>query len=138
VNPRATPTIPSTAPSAAASYAALTREQWRNYVSTFVPIENQLIQYATDRTRPQQAMQEASTDVNQSFDAQEGVLGRRLRGMGVSLTAEEQAAGTRSLGLNRALSDVQAQNMARDLTVQRQQSLLGNPAPTVDGALTGG
>ena len=82
-------------------------------------------------------MQEASADVNQSFDAQEGVLGRRLRGMGVSLTAEEQAAGTRSLGLSRSLADVQAQNMARDLTVQRQQSLLGNPAPTM-GGMAGG
>lgn len=133
MNPRAQPATPTTSPwgSASASYAALTREQWRNYVSTFVPLENQLIQFATDRNAPTQAMASASTDVNQSFDAQQGVLQRRMRGMGMALSGDEQQASTRALGLSRSLADVQSQNMARDLTVQRQQSLLGNPAPTM-------
>lgn len=127
-NVRATP-MPTPGASAADTYAALTREQWRNYVSTFVPIENQLIQYATDRNRPAQEMAEASEMVQDAYQAQEGTLGRRMRGLGISLTGDEQAAQTRALGLSRSLADVGAQNMARDLTIQRQQSLLGNPAP---------
>ena len=126
--PRPTPAMPAGA-SAADTYAALTRDQWQTYVSTFVPIENQLIQYATDRNRPLQAMADASKEVTESYAAQEGAVGRQLRGLGVSLSGDEQAAQTRALGLSKSLADVGAQNMAHDLTVQRQQSLLGNPAP---------
>ena len=128
-----------TVTSAADTYAALTRDQWANYVSTFVPIENQLIDYATDRTRPLTAMADASTDVNAAYDAQQGSTARRLGGLGVSLNADEQAAQQRAFGLSKSLADVGAQNNARDLTVQRQQSLLGNPAPqSAQVGLTGG
>ena len=112
------------------TYAALTRAQWNEYVSTFVPIENQLIQYATNPQVATDAMQEASSDVNAAFDAQAGATDRRLRGFGVTLGADEQRAQQRATGLSRALADVGAQNMAGDITRQRQQSILGNPAPT--------
>ena len=112
-------------------FAAMTRDQWQTYVSTFVPIENQLIKYATDTTLPQQAMQKASDTVNQSFAAQQGAMTRELSGLGVTLTPDQQAAQQRSYGLSKSLADVQAQNTAGDLTRQRQQSILGNPAPPV-------
>lgn len=124
--------------SAAETYSAITREQWQNYVNTFVPIENQLIRYATDTTQPLQAMQHAGQDVNASFDAQEGVISRRLRSLGTELSPDEQAASTRSLGLSRSLADVGAQNMARDLTLERQQRVLGNPAPSATAGFVGG
>ncbi len=111
------------------TFAAVTREQWNNYVQTFVPIENQLIKYATDPTVVSGAMQQASQDVNSAFNAQQGATGRKLQGLGVSLSPDEQQANTRSMGLQRGLADVQAQNTARDLTTQRQQSILGSPAP---------
>lgn len=111
------------------TYAALTRQQWADYISTFVPIENQLISYATDPNVVSNAMSEASRDVNTSYDAQEASTSRRLKGLGVTLSPEEQAAQKRSYGLSRSLADVGAQNTARDLTVRRQQSVLGNPAP---------
>jgi hypothetical protein len=110
-------------------FAAVTREQWANYVNTFVPIENKLIKYATDPTVVSDAMADASTGVHQAFAAQEGSTNRRLQGMGVSLSPEEQAAQTRSSGLREGLADVQAQNTARDLTTQRQQGILGSPVP---------
>ena len=115
--------------SAAASYEAMTRDQWANYVSTFVPMENQLREFAMDRNAPDEAMAEASQNVNQAFDAQQGSTTRRLRGLGLQLSGDEQQAQQRSTGLARSLADVQAQNTARDLTVQRQQGILGNPAP---------
>ena len=118
---------------AAQTYAAMTRDQWANYVNTFVPLENQLIQYATDPTQVTKAMTNASADVNASFDQQEGATQRRLRGLGVTLDADQQAAQKRQFGLSRALADAGAQNTAGDLTRQRQQSILGNPAP-VTGA----
>lgn len=110
-------------------YESVTRQQWANYVGTFVPIENKLIQYATDPTQASQAMAGAHTDIDNAFQAQEGATQRRLQGLGVQLSPDEQAAQTRSSGLTKSLADVQGQNTARDLTVQRQQSILGNPAP---------
>ena len=64
---------------AAQTYAAMTRDQWANYVNTFVPLENQLIQYATDPGQVTKAMTNASADVNASFNQQEGAVQRRLR-----------------------------------------------------------
>jgi len=112
------------------TFAALTRSQWADYVNTFVPLENQLIQYATDPGVVSDAMKKASTNVNQSFDATQASTARRLKGLGVTLSPEERDAQTRSYGLARSLADVQAQNLSRDMTMRRQQSVLGNPAPS--------
>lgn len=117
------------------SYAAMTRQQWSDYISTFVPVENQLIDYVMNPETVSNAMVNASQGVNAAFDAQEGSTQRRLRGLGVTLSPEEQAAQKRSFGLSRSLADVGAQNTARDLTTRRQQSVLGNPAPTAGGPL---
>ena len=117
--------------SASDLFAQITRQQWADYVNTFVPIENQLIKYATDPGVVTDAMSRASTGVNDVFDAQEASTQRRLKGMGLTLDADEQAAQQKSSGLARSLADVGSQNIARDLTTQRQQSILGNPAPKV-------
>lgn len=111
------------------TYAALTRDQWQNYVSTFVPIENTLISYATDPSTVTNAMSEASADVGRAYDVQQGATQRRLQGLGVSLTPEQQAAQKRSYGLSRSLADVGAQNTAAEITRSRQQAIIGNPAP---------
>ena len=115
--------------SASQTYAALTRQQWANYVETFMPVENQLIKYATDTSLPGQEMAKASANVQSAFGAQEGATQRRLSGLGVSLSGDEQQAQTRAQGLSKSLADVQAQNVASDLTRTRQQSLLGSPMP---------
>lgn len=117
------------APTASDMFASATRQQWSDYINNFVPIENQLIKYATDPSVVTSAMSDAQTGVQQSFDAQQGATQRRLQGLGVTLSPDEQAAQKRSSGLTESLADVQSQNTARDLTVQRQQSILGSPAP---------
>lgn len=116
--------------SASDTYAAILQEQWETYVNTFVPIENKLIDYATDPNQVPLAMQSAHQNVEGAFSQQQGALGRRLAGLGVTLTPEQKASSDRQMGLSKALADVQGQNVARDLTLQRQQSILGNPAPT--------
>lgn len=111
------------------AYAALTRDQWNTYVQNFIPIENKLIQYATDPTVVSSAMANAGAGVSAAFDSQQASTDRRLRGLGVSLDADEQRAANRSFGLAKSLADVGAQNTARDVTEQRQASILGNPSP---------
>ena len=117
--------------SASDTYAALTQQQWQNYVNTFVPIENQLISYATDKTQPAQAMAAAHTDVANAYGVQAGSQARQLAGEGVTLNPAQAQDTARQGALSASLADVQGQNVARDLTINRQQSILGNPAPSV-------
>lgn len=114
---------------ASETYAALTRQQWADYVSTYVPIENKLIGFATDATQPAKAMAAASQNVQNAFAAQEGDFQRKMQGLGVSLTADEQAAQQRAAGLSKSLADVQAQNVAQSQTRNLQYGLMGSPAP---------
>lgn len=123
-------TQPASSQSASDIYAALTQEQWQNYVSVFVPIENQLIDYATDPNQVNLAMDAAHQNVEGAYSQQQGALERGFKGLGVTLTPEQKTSQTRQFGLSQALADVQGQNVARDLTLARQQSILGNPAPT--------
>jgi hypothetical protein len=74
-------------------------------------------------------MATAQTDVNNSFSQQAGTQQRQNKALGVTPTADETAANAKATGLTQSLAGVQAQNTARDLTVQRQQGILGSPAP---------
>lgn len=119
--------------SAGQAYAALTREMWANYITNFVPYENKLIEYATSPAVVSQAMSDASGFVNAQFDAQQGATERRMRGLGLQLDPDERRAATQSMALSRSLADVTAQNTARDRTMERQRSVIGNPAPGLPG-----
>lgn len=118
-------------PSAARTYAALTRQQWADHVATYVPIENTMIDFATDSTQPAKAMAAASENVSDAFAMQEGDFQRRLQGLGTTLTADEQAAQTRAAGLSKSLADVQAQNIAGTQTRELQYGLMGAAPPNI-------
>lgn len=111
------------------AFAALTRQQWDDYLQNYVPLENRLIQYATDEQAPQEAAYLAGRGIGQQFDQQRESTQRRLAGMGLQLTPEEQAAADKSSRLNESLATVGAMNNARDATLDRQRSVLGSPAP---------
>lgn len=111
------------------AFAQLTRQQWDDYLTNYVPQENRLIDYATDETKPQDAAYLAGRGVGAAFDQQRESTGRRLAGMGLQLTDEEQAAADKQSRLSESLATVGAMNNARDATTQRQQSVIGQPAP---------
>ena len=117
--------------SAGDAYTKLTRDIWDSYVSNFMPYENKLIDYATSPTVVSDAMSQASGLVDQSFGAQQAATQRRVKGLGLTLSAEEQADSDKSFSLAKSLADVGAQNVARDQTVARQKAVLGNPVPTL-------
>lgn len=111
------------------AFAAITRQQWDDYLTQYVPIENRLIDYAMDEDAPVAAAERAGRGIGQSFEQQRESTGRRLAGMGLQLTAEEQASADKQSRLSESLATVGAMNNARDTTTQRQQGILGNPSP---------
>ena len=115
------------------TFASITRQQWDDYLRYYVPIENELINYATNPQTVQDAVMNARTDVDNAFDAQVGVDERRNRGLGISLAPDEQNAVDRSRGLARSLADVSAANLTTERVRDRQQATLGNPAPNIQG-----
>jgi hypothetical protein len=120
---------PNAPDAASRNYEALTRDMWASWTSNFLPYENDLIEYSADPEVVTKAQQGASQNVNAAFDAQQAATGRRLKGLGLTLEADEQKAADRSFGLARSLADVTAQNVAGAKTRERQQAVLGNPAP---------
>lgn len=106
--------------------AALTRMDFTNWITTFMPYQDKLIEYATNQELPGLAMAQAQTDVNQAFDQQQGDLERKLRPYG-PLAADEQQSADRTLALSRSAASAGAANRARDVTKARQQAILGNP-----------
>lgn len=113
------------------TFAELTRQQYADYVSNIVPLENRLIDYATDPSVVGNAVTRAQGLVNTSFDRQAAANQERIRGLGLTLDADEQAAMTRSTDLARGLAEVDAMNSARDQTMARRASILGSPTPQV-------
>jgi len=104
--------------------AAMTRQQFADYAGVFIPYENKYIEYAMDPTQAATAMQSAQQDVSSAFDRQAAATERRLRPLG-GLDPEQQVVANRSLALARATATSGAANRARDLTLQRQQAILG-------------
>lgn len=111
------------------AFANLTRQQWDDYLTNYVPVENRMIEYAMDESNPNEAAYIAGRGVEQAFDTQRAGAQRRLAGMGLTLTAEEQAASDKQSRLSESLATVGAMNNARDATRSRQQSVIGNPTP---------
>lgn len=110
--------------SAEATNAALTRQDFSTWVNTSMPYEDKYFEYATDPTQAAKAMESAQANVAGAFDRQAAATERRLRPLG-GLNPEEQAVATRSLALAKSAASAGAQNRARDLTLQRQQAILG-------------
>lgn len=130
--PPRTQGLPALGGSAQDTFANLTRQSWQDYMTQFMPLENLLIDYASDPLEVSKAMGRASSSVGTQFDAQQGMTGRGLRGRQITLRPEEKAAADRESSLSRSLADVQAQNIAGQQTLSRQRGILGQPMPSVD------
>lgn len=113
-------------------YSDMSRKQWMQYLNTFVPVENQLIQYATDPNTVAKAVDSARTSVSDQFGARQGMLDRKMRGLGTELDADQQNAANRELGIQKSLADVAAVNNTRSVVQNRQMGIMGGPAPKLD------
>jgi len=108
-------------------YTQVTQSEWQNYLQNFVPIENQLISFAQDPNKPAQAMAAAQTNVDQSMAQQPEIQANREAQYGIKLDNAGQQAAATNTNLTTALAGVDAQNRAKDTTIQQQQSIIGSP-----------
>jgi hypothetical protein len=107
--------------------SALSRDQWDTYLSMFMPLENNLIRYATDWQAPVKAAAATEQYVDKAFDASAAAGERRRRAYGIKLNADEQGAVDRINNINESLTKVGAANTVREATEDRQKSIMGVP-----------
>lgn len=117
---------------AADTFAALTRQQWADYQKDIIPYENKLIEFANDAEAPNEAMARAQATIGQAFDNQQTNTSDRLRGLGLTLNADETQAFGRSSALARSAAEVHAMNTAGEQTRSLQRAVLGNPTPQIE------
>lgn len=121
-------------------YAQISREQWQDYQTRFVPKENRLIESINNPTLKTEEIGRARTGVDEAFDAVgSSALMRagRYGGMG----ADERKVLDRKMGLERATSRVAAVNNTRQDIKDRDaqiESGMVNVGRGVKGEATGG
>jgi hypothetical protein len=113
------------------TFAALTRQQWADFQRDIAPYENKLIEFSNSTTAATDAMNRGIETVGSAFDRQDGATDSRLKGLGLTLNADEQHAADRSSSLAQATAEVHAANSAGMQTRSLQQALLGNPTPNI-------
>jgi hypothetical protein len=118
--------------------AQITRSQYADYLARFVPVENQLISYATDPTQPMQSALQAKGYVDSSFAANAGEMQRRFAAQGVRPTAAQSAAIQQQQQQQRGLAEVGAMNQAAQQTNNTQMQILGGATPNLQAIKSGG
>ncbi len=113
--------------------AGILGQQWANYQSVFKPVENKLIDYATNPDTITNATANAKTNVDNAFATSSGGLQRQLSAQGVQVTPEQQTAITRQNGLSKSLAEVGAMNQSANTTYDTITSVLSGGAPNMSG-----
>lgn len=117
--------------------AGIVNESQEIYENDFLPVEEQLVEDATDPNSGQAAAQTALDDSTAAFNRQEGQFERGIQRTGGSVSTAQREKLDQQKGLARATSTIGAANLARrdqnaqnDATieglVQTSQGLRGN------------
>lgn len=102
--------------------ANISREQWDDYKSRFVPLENELIDAYNNPALRAERMADVTNRANDAATSAVGVAQRGLSRYGQ--TYEGQAGLTRQADLSRATSVVDARNTNRAQMNERDKLLL--------------
>lgn len=122
----------------AARRARIARQQFDRYMDTFVPIENEYVDFAMGGAGLEEAVGEARESVDTAFDSQRGQVQRGLSRYGATRSPSERASARRQNLLREAAASDQATNTARRAVEDRRLSMLAgglntsNPRPNPD------
>ena len=100
--------------------AGISREQWEDYKTRYLPLEHQLIAAYGNPADRARLESEAVGLTGRSFDTAAGVGARTLSRMGVSYDPSRD----RGFGLRRVAAEVDALNMTRQHMKGRDELLL--------------
>ncbi len=121
--------------SAADRVGAVTKSQWTDYQTRFIPLENQLMNMTT-YNNPALAGQEigkAETDTGKTYDNIAGSSAIQLGRYGMSMSADQQASSDRLNALGKSGAVVDAANNIRLKLVERNQ-MIASGASTAMGS----
>lgn len=107
--------------------AAITREQYADYVNRFQPYEDQLYAEMTPERRAELLNQELTTageSVDKQFGASRDIMGRQTSRYGLSLNPDQQQSVDRSFGLQNVLGKVGARNLTRRNAYERDMGAM--------------
>jgi len=104
--------------------ATMARSEWYDYANRFVPIENQLMNYATNPDQITTAENNATSATDQAFATQAGTQQREMAGLGIQPTSAQSTEINRNDDLSKSLGEVGAANEAEQATNARQLQIL--------------
>lgn len=120
----------SNAPASAAdTRARLAREDYADWVRTFRPIENQLIDQYDNPLLRERAVAEAQQQTLQGLASAQESMMRRNDALGIAFTPGQQASFDRQTNLAGGLALVNAANQTRRRIDDRDQQLLTGISP---------
>ena len=106
--------------------STLNRAQFWDYTNNIAPLQNKLIQFATDPNQVYSNMDEAGQAVRDRFQSAAGTTTRSLQQSGQTLTAEQRDKLNRDRSINATGAYIGARRVAKDQTEQAQRQALGD------------
>lgn len=119
---------------AATRQGAITKMQWADYQTRFVPIENQLMNMTT-YNNPELAGQEigkAQADTAGTYDNIAGSQAIQMGRYGMSLSPDQQASSDRINSLGKSGAVVDAANNIRLKLVERNQTIAAGTSQSMN------
>lgn len=118
--------------SADADLAQIYRDQWKDYVERFFPLENELVSTYGSQQVHDRVIGQATQRAADSFDVAQASHARTASRYGLSPDAQVKQEEDRAFNMGRTLSLVDAKNRTRQALVERDQGMLAG------GMTTGG
>lgn len=110
--------------SARETQAYLSRQQWEDYKTRFVPLENELLAAYDNPAQRQEGVNKAVSLANTAYDTSQGIMGRNMARYGINMTPQQQASVQSSSNLSRSLAGVDAANRTKTMFNERNDQLL--------------
>ena len=103
----------------------LAQSEFDYYNQNISPIQQQLLQKATNQNTLTQNVNQAQSDVNSQFKNLPGAFQRQMSGLGVTPTTAQTAAFNKQLALSKGIATAGASNQAARATGIQQRQAFG-------------
>jgi len=106
--------------------AALSRSMYEDYKKTYMPIEDEMLQYANNHHLVNDNVDRDVAQAKSGFDVAQGMTDRQMSRYGTNLTNAQRRVRKRKNNVERGNTSVNAANSSRDATADRVDYTRGN------------